>query len=61
MNSKVTSAATISAALAIAWGGVGALQAVRAQSAMASGAIIGEGNVASIPEGFRHWTFLGAP
>lgn len=61
MKSKTRSVAAIAATLAITLAGLGTYQLARAQSAIASGAVIGEGNVTSIPEGFRNWTFLGAP
>lgn len=61
MNKKNRFAVAVAASFAIALGAFGANQVARAQSAMAGSAVIGEGNVTSIPEGFRHWTFLGAP
>ena len=61
MNSMNRSVAAVAATIALAIGGFGAHQVARAQSAMAGSAVIGDGNVTSIPEGFRHWTFLGAP
>lgn len=61
MNKMNRFAAATAAAFAVALVGFSANQVARAQSAMAGSAVIGEGNVTSIPEGFRHWTFLGAP
>jgi hypothetical protein len=61
MTRKTRSVAAIAATLAITLGGLGAQQLARAQSTMAGGAVIQEGNVTTIPEGFRHWIFLGAP
>ncbi|HRE19995.1 MAG TPA: hypothetical protein PKW21_03055 [Rhabdaerophilum sp.] len=60
MNTMNRSVAAVAATIALVIGGFGAHQAVRVQSAMASSTVIGEGNVTSIPAGFRQWTFLGA-
>ena len=46
---------------AILGGALAQQDAAEAQMAKHQGAVIREGNVTSIPEGFREWVFLGAP